>query len=61
MTVIEPINMQRSHYSPTKFWVTVIAASDENDSPSLRLEVAWDGRWDAGETEMAQHLIIRPT
>jgi hypothetical protein len=60
-TVIAPNNMQRSYYSATKFWVTVIATSNESDSPPFRLEVAWDGQWDAGETEMARHLVIRPS
>jgi hypothetical protein len=60
MTVIEPSNMPRSYYAATKFWVTVTATSIESDSPRLRLEVSWDGQWDAGETEMGQHLKIRP-
>jgi hypothetical protein len=56
VTMIEPSNMQRSQYSATQFWITVIATSNEGDSPPLRLEVAWDGQWDAAETEMGQHL-----
>lgn len=60
MPVIEPNNFQRSYYTATQFWVTVIATSNETDSPALRLEVAWDGQWNAGESEMGQHLKIRP-
>jgi hypothetical protein len=60
MGVIEPNNFQRSYYTPTKFWITVIATSNESDSLPLRLELAWDGQWDSGESEMAQHLVIRP-
>jgi hypothetical protein len=59
MPVIEPNNLQRSYYAATHIWVTVIATANEVDSPALRLEVAWDGQWDAGETEMAGHLVIR--
>ena len=60
MPVIEPSNFQRSYYAAIRFWVTVIATSNETDSPSLRLEVAWDGQWNAGKSEMGQHLKIRP-
>jgi hypothetical protein len=60
MPVIEPSNLQRSYYAATQFWVTLIATSTETDSLALRLEVAWDGQWNAGESEMAQHLKIRP-
>ena len=61
LPVIEPNNFQRSYYAATQFWVTVIATSNEADSYPLRLEVAWDGQWDAGEAEMGQHLKIRPS
>jgi hypothetical protein len=59
MPIIEPSNFQRSYYTGTRFWVTVIATSNEIDSLPLRLEVAWDGQWNAGESEMGQHLKIR--
>jgi hypothetical protein len=59
MPVIEPNNFQRSYYTGTQFWVSMIATSNETDSPTLRLEVAWDGQWNAGESEMGQHLKIR--
>jgi hypothetical protein len=34
--------------------VAVQAGSLEGDSPPLRLEITWDGEWDAGETEMGR-------
>jgi hypothetical protein len=64
MTVIEPSNMQRSHYSTTQFWVTVIATSNEGDSP--RFGWKWLGmvngmlvkrRW--GITLKFGHLLKR--
>jgi hypothetical protein len=61
LPVIEPNNFQRSYYAATQFWVTVIATSNEANSDPLRLDVAWDGQWDAGEAEMGQHLKIRPS
>jgi hypothetical protein len=60
MPVIEPNNFQRSYYTATQFWVTVIATSNETDSLPLRQEVSWDGQWNPGEVEMGQHLKIRP-
>jgi hypothetical protein len=59
MPLIEPNNFQRSYYTETHLWVTVMATANEADSPPLRLEIAWDGQWDAGEAEMARHLVIR--
>jgi hypothetical protein len=59
MPLIEPNNLQRSYYTATHIWVTVIATANEADSPALRLEIAWDGQWNAGEAEMARHLVIR--
>ena len=59
LPVIEPANFQRSYYSATHIWVTMIATATETDSAELRLEIAWDGQWNAGESEMARHLVIR--
>ncbi len=60
MPVIEPNNFQRSYYTATQFWLTLIGTSNETDSPPLRLEMAWDGQWEAGDSEMERHLKIRP-
>jgi hypothetical protein len=58
MLLIEPNNFQRSHYQETLFWVTVIARSNETDSRPHRVEIAWDGEWNPGDTEMSRHLKI---
>jgi hypothetical protein len=59
LPLIEPTNFSRSYYAATHIWVSVMATANETDSLPLRLEIAWDGEWNAGETEMAQHLVIR--
>jgi hypothetical protein len=59
MLVIEANNLERHYYTTTKFWVTVIATSQETESLALRLEVAWNGQWNPGEAEMANNLKIR--
>jgi hypothetical protein len=59
MLLIEPNNFKRSYYNETLLWVTVIARSNETDSRQHRFEIAWDGEWNSGDTEMGRHLKIR--
>lgn len=59
LLLIEPNNFERSYYKETLLWVTVIARSNETDSRQHRLEIAWDGDWNSGDTEMGRHLKIR--
>jgi hypothetical protein len=59
MLVLEPSNLERHYYTATKFWVTVIATCNETESPAVRFEVAWNGQWNPGESEMADNLKIR--
>jgi hypothetical protein len=56
--MIVPNNFPNRYTNHAHFWVTLQARSLEADSAPLRLYVAWDGVWEAGETEMAQHLHI---
>jgi hypothetical protein len=35
------------------------AVSDITESNVLAIEVAWDGEWEQGSTEMAKHMIIK--
>jgi hypothetical protein len=58
MLLIVPSNFERSYTAATHLWVTLMAISDEGKSDEVRLEIAWDGQWDDGEAEMAQHLRI---
>jgi hypothetical protein len=53
-----PSSLQVTYRGRTTLWITIFAGSIETDSKPLRLQVAWDGEWDPGEAEMAQHLII---
>ncbi len=38
--------------------VTVQAQGAEAYSDLVRIKIAWDGRWEDGESEMAKHLVI---
>jgi hypothetical protein len=60
LPLMKPNNFERSYYTTTRIWVTVMATANEIDSPPLRLEIAWDGQWNAGDSEMARHLVIHP-
>lgn len=40
--------------------VNLQVTSSEADSGIYRFRMAWDGQWNDGETEMAQHLVVRP-
>ena len=35
------------------------ARSQEEASPIKRIPISWDGKWQDGEAEMAQHLVVR--
>lgn len=48
-----------SHYEKAViFWVTVQARFTQGASKALRLRIAWDGKWERGEAEMARPLQI---
>jgi hypothetical protein len=61
--IVLPFNLpnQGRYTVATRLWVTVQAQSTEATSEALRLEIAWDGQWDRGEAEMAQHLKLSLT
>jgi len=61
-TVIEPAStFQRNYAGPTRLWLTVLARTQEVDSNQLRVEVGWDGKWDAGTAEMGSHFKLSST
>ena len=40
--------------------VTIVALSDEAESEELRLDIAWDGKWDDDSNIMSKHLVVKP-
>jgi hypothetical protein len=56
--MVFPNNFPGHHTTAARLWVTLQARSIEANSRSLRLEIAWDGQWDAGEAEMRRHLRV---
>jgi hypothetical protein len=59
-SVLTPFNFpnQGSFTQTARLWVTLQAQSTEGDSKPIRIEISWDGQWDRGEAEMAQHLQL---
>jgi hypothetical protein len=56
--MILPTNFPASYETAVRLWVTVQARSLETDSKPIRVQIAWDGHWEPGETEMAKHLVV---
>lgn len=60
MPIILPNNLKYKRTEACKFRATLQARSNLVDSGSLRVLVAWDGKWDDGVEEMKSHFDIRP-
>jgi hypothetical protein len=58
--VILPANLGELAKRRTAADITISlkVTSSEADSPISRFRVSWDGKWNDGEIEMAQHLIL---
>ena len=54
----DPANI-RQRSAACKFSVTFQARGLEADSNQLSVQIAWDGQWEDGNEEMAQHLVVR--
>jgi hypothetical protein len=58
--LIAPNNLRVARSGASTFVLTIQARGSEGDSPPFRLQISWDGQWDAGSQEMQRHLSIRP-
>ena len=62
----EPVFPPPNHFpeaiqkGPANFWVTVQVQSIEADSEPYRFRVAWNGKWESGEKEIANNLVVTP-
>jgi hypothetical protein len=57
--MISPFNLTATMAGVQHFWVTVVARGLNGESKPLRLQVDWDGKWEAGDTEIASHFKIQ--
>jgi hypothetical protein len=60
LPLIAPLNLDARREQRCRIVVSLQARSNQVDSPIFRIEIAWDGDWDDGDTEMRRHLRIRP-
>ncbi len=58
-SLIRPYNMPGPWNSAINIIVTVQVKSDQYTSAEKKLSIIWDGKWEYGEKEMAQHLSIK--
>jgi hypothetical protein len=58
LTMITPNSWPVDYFKPTKMWITLVAKSSECDSEPIKVEIAWNGQWEPGETEIKKHLSI---
>ena len=49
-------NLQADWTEPCKIAIVVQAKSLDGDSPPLRLEISWDGKWSDDAAQMKRHL-----
>jgi hypothetical protein len=56
--MVAPFNLDVQRERPCTFVMMVQAQGSEGDSPVMRVEIAWDGKWHDGSREMQGHLSI---
>jgi hypothetical protein len=57
--LILPINFAVQRKGPAILVVSLQARGNEDESAISRFQIAWDGAWQDGDTEMARHLVVR--
>lgn len=56
---VTPLSLVTRYRESVRLRVTVQARGEECDSPSLQVEIAWDGQWPDDTEEMRKHLVVR--
>jgi len=59
MPLILPNSLNARRQGRCRFIACVQVRSNQADSQEIRIEVAWDGLWEDGDTEMQRHLEIK--
>lgn len=57
--IIVPNNFPIKRRSATTLVLSLQARGTEGESPVARFQIAWDGKWEDGDTEMARHLVVK--
>lgn len=57
--LIVPNNFKAQYRNATTLVVSLQAKGNEGESPIARFQIAWDGSWEDGDTEMTRHLVVK--
>jgi len=57
--LIFPITLKARRRELCTMIVSFQAKSTQTDSPICRIEIAWDGDWEDGDSEIKRHLVIK--
>ena len=57
-TIIKPTELPGEWREPVVAIVYLQARSVEVDSPLIRVKIAWDGKWEDGNLEMTNHMVV---
>jgi hypothetical protein len=57
--MIVPFNLVVKYEKECNFVLVVQAQGNEEDSPAIRISIAWDGKWHDGSQEMLNHLSVK--
>jgi hypothetical protein len=57
--VVTPGNLITKYHRPVTIVLTLQSKFSEGVSNLQRFQIAWDGKWAAGEAEMQRHLVVK--
>jgi hypothetical protein len=57
--VVAPGNLTTKYHRPVTIVLTLQSKFSEGVSDLQRFQIAWDGKWAAGEAEMQRHLVVK--
>ena len=59
LPIITPMNLAKDWVTKTHLVASFQAKASDCDSRIVRVEMAWDGQWEAGNAEMHKHFKLR--
>ncbi len=57
--LLTPFNLNSTRTQPLSMVLSIQARADQADSPVLRINLAWDGQWHQGASEMRRHVAVK--
>lgn len=56
---ITPNNFPGTLDANQKMLLEIKALADDAESPSVCIEISWDGKWEDDSRKMAEHLVVK--